>query len=62
MRKADIRRKPDLNKTNNKFTIKQSSEEIEEAKKALEVAKSQKKPILRLPQGFCYQFKKKNVV
>ena len=62
MRKADIRRKPDLTKTNNKFTIKQSPEEMEEAKKALEVAKSQPKPILRLPQGFSYQFKKKNEV
>ena len=42
MRKADIRRKPDLMKLGNKITIKQSPEEIEEAKTALEVAKSQK--------------------
>lgn len=62
MRKADIRRKPDPMKLGNKITIKQSPEEREQAKQTLETAKSQPKPILRLPQGFSYQFKKKNVV
>ena len=62
MRKADIRRKPDLMKLGNKITIKQSPEEREQAKKTLETAKSQPKPILRLPKGFSYQFKKKNEV
>lgn len=33
MRKADIRRKPDLMKLGNKITIKQSPEEREQAKK-----------------------------
>ena len=62
MRKADIRRKPDLMKLGNKITIKQSPEEREQAKKTLETAKSQPKHTLILPQGFSYQFKKKNEV
>ena len=62
MRKADIRRKPDLMKLGNKITIKQSPEEREQAKITLETAKSQPKPTLRLAQGFSYQFKKKNEV
>lgn len=64
MRKADIRRKPDLKKIGNKITIKQSPEELELANQTLELAKTQpkSKKIVRLPQGYSPNFIKKNII
>lgn len=66
MRKADKqnrKNKPsDLNKINgNRLgTLKLSNEELEESKKVLKIAQKQakNKKIVRLPQGFCYEFEK----
>ena len=66
MRKTDKqnrKNKPsDLNKIDgNKIsTLKLSNEELEESKKVLKIAKKQakNKKIVRLPQGFCYEFEK----
>lgn len=60
MRKADIRRKPQLHKYGNKITIKQSLDEKTEAQVALTLAKSQSTSFIFLPKGFSHQFKKKN--
>ena len=60
MRKADIRRKPQLHKYGNKITVKQSLEEQEDAQRALTLAKSQSTSFTVLPKGFSHQFKKKN--
>ena len=66
MRKADKqnrRNKPsDLTKIygNRLGTLKLSNEELEESKKVLKIAQKQakNKKIVRLPQGFCYEFEK----
>ena len=66
MRKTDKqnrKNKPsDLNKIdgNRLSTLKQSKEELEESKKVLKKAQKQakNKKIVRLPQGFCYEFEK----
>lgn len=60
MRKADIRRKPQLHKYGNIITVKQSLEEQEDAQRALTLAKSQSTSFTVLPKGFSYNFKKKN--
>ena len=41
-------------------TLKQSKEELAESKKVLKIAQklSKNKKIVRLPQGFCYEFEK----
>lgn len=66
MRKADKqnrKNKPsDLTKIdgNRLGTLKLSNEELEESKKVLKKAKKQSKnkKIVKLPQGFCYEFEK----
>ena len=66
MRKTDKqnrKNKPsDLNKIdgNRLGTLKLSNEELEESKKVLKIAKKQakNKKIIRVPQGFCYEFEK----
>lgn len=66
MRKSDKqnrKNKPsDLNKIdgNRLGTLKQCNEELEESKKVLKIAQKQakNKKIVRLPQGFCYEFDK----
>ena len=66
MRKTDKqnrKNKPsDLNKIdgNRLCTLKLSNEELEESKKVLKIAQklSKNKNIVRLPQGFCYEFEK----
>ena len=41
-------------------TLKQSKEELAESKKVLKIAQklAKNKKIIRLPQGFCYEFEK----
>ena len=41
-------------------TLKQSKEELAESKKALKTAQklAKNKKIIRLPQGFCYEYEK----
>ena len=66
MRKTDKqnrKNKPsDLNKIdgNRLGTLKLSNEELEESKKVLKKAQklARNKKIVRLPQGFCYEFEK----
>lgn len=61
MRKADIRRKPQLHKYGNKITFKLTPEEQQEAQKTLDIAKAQSTTFKVLPKGFSYtnNFKKK---
>lgn len=63
MRKADIRRKPQLHKLDgNKIRTKPTPEEQELAKKTLDLAKSQQKPFKMIPRGFSNAFSKKNTI
>ena len=56
MRKADKRNKPQLEKigTNKIGRIRQSKEELNEAKDTLEVAKSMPRKVFFAPKGFTY--------
>lgn len=56
MRKADKRNKPQLEKigTNKIGRIRQSKEELNEAKNTLEVAKSIPRKVFFAPKGFTY--------
>lgn len=56
MRKADKRNKPQLEKigTNKIGRIRQSKEELNEAKDTLEVAKSIPRKVFFAPKGFTY--------
>ena len=56
MRKSDKRNKPELDKIgNNKIgRIRQSKEELNEAKDTLEIAKSIPRKIFIAPKGFTY--------
>ena len=56
MRKADKRNKPQLEKigTNKIGRIRQSKEELNEAKNTLEVAKSIPRKVFFAPKGFMY--------
>ena len=56
MRKSDKRNKPELDKigTNKIGRIRQSKEELNEAKNTLEVAKSIPRKVFFAPKGFMY--------
>ena len=56
MRKSDKRNKPELDKigTNKIGRIKQSKEELNEAKNTLEVAKSIPRKVFIAPKGFTF--------
>ena len=56
MRKSDKRNKPQLEKieTNKIGSIRQSKEELNEAKDTLEIAKSIPRKIFFAPKGFTY--------
>ena len=56
MRKSDKRNKPELDKIgNNKIgRIRQSKEELNEAKSTLEIAKSIPRKVFFAPKGFTY--------
>lgn len=56
MRKADKRNKPQLEKigTNKIGRIRQSKEELNEAKDTLEIAKSVPRKVFFAPKGFMY--------
>ena len=56
MRKTDKRNKPQLDKigTNKIGRIRQSKEELNEAKNTLEVAKSIPRKVFFAPKGFTY--------
>ena len=56
MRKADKRNKPELDKigTNKIGRIRQSKEELNQAKVTLEVAKSIPRKVFIAPKGFTY--------
>ena len=56
MRKADKRNKPQLEKigTNKIGRIRQSKEELNEAKDTLEIAKSIPRKVFFAPKGFMY--------
>ena len=56
MRKSDKRNKPQLEKieTNKIGSIRQSKEELNEAKDALEIAKSIPRKVFFAPKGFTY--------
>ena len=56
MRKSDKRNKPELDKieTNKIGRIRQSKEELNEAKDTLEIAKSIPRRIFIAPKGFTY--------
>ncbi len=62
MRKSDKRKKPQLEKLNgNKITsLRVSKDEREEAQMILEKVKSQPQKVIKLPQGFSYNFQTKN--
>ena len=54
MRKSDKKHKPQFEKIVNKITIKQSKEELNEAKDTLEIAKSIPRKVFFAPKGFTY--------
>ena len=56
MRKSDKRNKPELDKigTNKIGRIRQSKEELNEAKDTLEIAKSIPRKVFIAPKGFMY--------
>ena len=56
MRKADKRNKPELDKigTNKIGRIRQSKEELNDAKDTLEIAKSIPRKVFFAPKGFMY--------
>lgn len=54
MRKSDKKHKPQFEKIGNRITIKQTKEELNEAKSTLELAKQIQRKVFFAPQGFTY--------